>query len=227
MPRLYAAADAFVLPTRGEGWGIQYMEAMASALPVIGTRWSSHLDFMDDTNSYLIDVEQLVPVCSDQTAINPFYTADQLWAEPSAAHTAELMRVVFTQRAAAVATGARARADICRDWTIERSAAWIIERIAILSAHPSIAPKAEAAAHLPIQPAYQPEAAAAVEAIASHTAPVEPQAAGAAPQLAAVRWHAPVFEPSGYADDARAHHPLGSERPLCAARARGQRRARL
>jgi|GEM_PF-1697926 len=204
MPRLYAAADAFVLPTRGEGWGIPYMEAMASALPVIGTRWSSHLDFMDDNNTYLIDVEQLVPVCSEQTAINPFYTADQLWAEPSAAHTAELMRVVFTQRAAARTTGARARADICRNWTLERSAAWIIERIAILSAHPSIAPEAEAAAHLPTRPAYQPAAAAAVEAIASHTAPAEPQAAGANPQLAAVRWHAPVFEPSGYADDARA-----------------------
>src|SRR5207302_651774 len=33
MPALYAACDAFVLPSRGEGWGIPYMEAMASALP--------------------------------------------------------------------------------------------------------------------------------------------------------------------------------------------------
>jgi glycosyltransferase involved in cell wall biosynthesis len=26
MPRLYLAADAFVLPTRGEGWGLPYVE---------------------------------------------------------------------------------------------------------------------------------------------------------------------------------------------------------
>ena len=38
MPALYAAADAFVLPSRGEGWGLPYMEAMAAGLPVIGTR---------------------------------------------------------------------------------------------------------------------------------------------------------------------------------------------
>ena len=45
MPRaalrnLYAAADAFVLPTRGEGWGLPIAEAMAMALPVIATNWS-------------------------------------------------------------------------------------------------------------------------------------------------------------------------------------------
>jgi glycosyltransferase involved in cell wall biosynthesis len=29
MPRLYAAVDAFVLPTRGEGFGMPIMEAMS------------------------------------------------------------------------------------------------------------------------------------------------------------------------------------------------------
>jgi glycosyltransferase involved in cell wall biosynthesis len=29
MPRLYANFDAFVLPTRGEGWGLPIVEAMA------------------------------------------------------------------------------------------------------------------------------------------------------------------------------------------------------
>lgn len=29
MPRLYKAADAFVLPTHGEGWGLPLLEAMA------------------------------------------------------------------------------------------------------------------------------------------------------------------------------------------------------
>lgn len=36
MPHVYAAADAFVLPSRGEGWGRPHAEAMAMALPVIG-----------------------------------------------------------------------------------------------------------------------------------------------------------------------------------------------
>ena len=38
MPRLYAGADAYVLPTRGEGWGRPFMEAMAMGLPTIASR---------------------------------------------------------------------------------------------------------------------------------------------------------------------------------------------
>ena len=54
MPQLYAVADAYVSPTRGEGWGRTFMEAMSTGLPTIGTRWSGQLDFMNDDNAFLI-----------------------------------------------------------------------------------------------------------------------------------------------------------------------------
>ena len=57
MPRLYAGADAFVLASRGEGWGRPWMEAMAMGLPTIGSRWSGTTMFMDDANSWLVDGE--------------------------------------------------------------------------------------------------------------------------------------------------------------------------
>eukprot|EP00438_Fugacium_kawagutii_P018093 Skav224622 [mRNA] locus=scaffold2059:94942:99298:- [translate_table: standard] len=44
LPRLYRAADAFVLPSRGEGWGRPHVEAMSMALPVIATNWSGSTD---------------------------------------------------------------------------------------------------------------------------------------------------------------------------------------
>lgn len=34
------AADAFVLASHGEGWGLPIAEAMAMQLPVIATNWS-------------------------------------------------------------------------------------------------------------------------------------------------------------------------------------------
>jgi glycosyltransferase involved in cell wall biosynthesis len=37
---MYKAADAFVLPSHGEGWGRPIMEAMSMGLPVIATNWS-------------------------------------------------------------------------------------------------------------------------------------------------------------------------------------------
>jgi glycosyltransferase involved in cell wall biosynthesis len=40
MPLLYGGADAFVLPTRGEGWGLPILEAMAAGVPAIATNWS-------------------------------------------------------------------------------------------------------------------------------------------------------------------------------------------
>ncbi len=41
---IYDMADAFVFPTRGEGWGLPPREAAASGLPVIVTRWAGTAD---------------------------------------------------------------------------------------------------------------------------------------------------------------------------------------
>lgn len=54
MAQLYISADCYVLPTRGEGWNLTIMEAMACVVPVITTSWSAHLDFVNQSNGYLI-----------------------------------------------------------------------------------------------------------------------------------------------------------------------------
>jgi len=91
MPHLYAAADAFVLPTRGESYGMTLLEALACGVPVITTRWGAALEYLNDGNSFLINLEGLAPV--------PF--ADELlpghrWANPSIDHMQKLMRQVFS-----------------------------------------------------------------------------------------------------------------------------------
>lgn len=57
MPRLYASADCYVLPTRGEGYSLPALESGACGLPVITTRYSGQTDFLDNENSYLLDVD--------------------------------------------------------------------------------------------------------------------------------------------------------------------------
>jgi glycosyltransferase involved in cell wall biosynthesis len=46
--RMYKSVDAFVLPSRGEGWGRPYMEAMSMGLPVIATNWSGPTEFVNE-----------------------------------------------------------------------------------------------------------------------------------------------------------------------------------
>jgi glycosyltransferase involved in cell wall biosynthesis len=129
MPRLYRAADAFVLPTRGEGWGLPLMEAMASGLATIATAWGGHLDFMNAGNSWLIDVEALVPVSDAQARRSPFYAGGHKWAQPSIDHTARLMRLAFDDPARARRLGQAARDEIGTSWTPRRTADWIAGRI--------------------------------------------------------------------------------------------------
>ncbi|MHC4944357.1 MAG: glycosyltransferase family 4 protein [Planctomycetota bacterium] len=124
MPSLYKAADCFVMPTRGEGWGIPFTESMLMEVPVIATRWSGHLEFMNDENSYLIDVDETVPVDEEQVKDSPFY-AGHRWANPSKEHTRRLMRHVFENRAEARTKGREARQHILNHFTTHHAAAKI------------------------------------------------------------------------------------------------------
>ena len=53
----YRGLDAYISCTAGEGYGQTLAEAMACGIPAIASRNGGNLDFMNDDNSYLVDVE--------------------------------------------------------------------------------------------------------------------------------------------------------------------------
>jgi glycosyltransferase involved in cell wall biosynthesis len=112
IPRLYASADAFVLPTRGEGWGRPYMEALACECPVIATRWGGQMDFLHEGISDLLDYE-LVPVPGDTDSQ---LSAGHRWAEPSVEHLRQLMRSVFEHREESKQKAVLGRAEMVDKW---------------------------------------------------------------------------------------------------------------
>lgn len=122
---LYRSADCFVLPTRGEGWGMPILEAMACGLPVIATNWSSQADFMTESNSLRLEVESLVPA----VAKCPYYDGFR-WAQPSYEHLRALMRWVYEHQAEARAIGDRAAQDAARLWSWESAASKMMDLIA-------------------------------------------------------------------------------------------------
>eukprot|EP00607_Mallomonas_marina_P009630 CAMPEP_0182420584 /NCGR_PEP_ID=MMETSP1167-20130531/5500_1 /TAXON_ID=2988 /ORGANISM="Mallomonas Sp, Strain CCMP3275" /LENGTH=381 /DNA_ID=CAMNT_0024596739 /DNA_START=345 /DNA_END=1487 /DNA_ORIENTATION=+ len=56
MRDLLASADAFVLPTRGEGWGLPISEAMSMQLPVIVSNCTGPAYFTNDSTAYVLPV---------------------------------------------------------------------------------------------------------------------------------------------------------------------------
>ncbi len=77
MPSLYRACNAFVLFSRGEGFGLPYAEASLCGLPVIGTDCSGQSMFLKKDNSSLIDIDELAPV--KEGAMHVHYWDGQLF----------------------------------------------------------------------------------------------------------------------------------------------------
>ncbi len=103
---LIDCCDAYVSLHRSEGLGLTMAEAMLLGKPVIATRYSGNLDFMDDANSLLVDYKLVTlgkPV--------PPYDASARWAEPSVDHAAKLMRRLYDNQDYAAELGRVARRD--------------------------------------------------------------------------------------------------------------------
>jgi glycosyltransferase involved in cell wall biosynthesis len=60
---IYNMADAFVFPSRAEGWGLPLIEAMATGLPTISTNYSGHTEFLSHVEGLFMAVNhKMVPI---------------------------------------------------------------------------------------------------------------------------------------------------------------------
>ncbi|KAL7691504.1 putative glycosyl transferase, family 1 [Plasmopara halstedii] len=110
LPSLYKAANAFVLPSRGEGWGRPHVEAMAMELPVIATFWSGTTAYMTEENSYPLRVSRLIEI--EEGAFK-----GHKWADPCVEHLKELLLRVKNHPKEAVAKGKQARKDMVKNYS--------------------------------------------------------------------------------------------------------------
>jgi glycosyltransferase involved in cell wall biosynthesis len=115
---IYAQGHAFVLPTRGEGVGLPFLESMASGVPIITTGWGGHIDFLTSHNSFLVHYKLRPPVIgmNRRSSIsrqfrNLFSEKGQLWAEPNIGSLRSQMRKAYKNPHLCKMKGQRARRD--------------------------------------------------------------------------------------------------------------------
>ena len=85
MQQLYQNSDVFVLPSKGEGFGLPVGEALCNYKPVIATGYGGHLDMLKDDYPWLIDYNFS---CSSSHLAN----FGSYWVEPSVEHLVKLLK---------------------------------------------------------------------------------------------------------------------------------------
>lgn len=133
LPGLYTACDCFVMPYRGEGFGLPVLEAMACGLPVIVTAGGATDDFVRDEFAYRIP--------SARRGIGHEVSGMKLvgegWLlEPDLAALAGRMRHVVDHPAEARERGQLASRHVGRNFSWKNSAAVIAGRIRTLASSP-------------------------------------------------------------------------------------------
>jgi glycosyltransferase involved in cell wall biosynthesis len=109
----YKETDCFVFPTRGEGFGLTPLEAMATGIPSIVTGWSGPDEYMNFNVGWIID-HTFSPAKNFSDVIYKEECGD--WAEPSKEHLIELMRYAYNHRDEVKEKGKNAAEYVKNNW---------------------------------------------------------------------------------------------------------------
>jgi glycosyltransferase involved in cell wall biosynthesis len=108
---LIGNCTALISLHRSEGLGLNMIDAMLLEKPVIATKYSGNLDFMNKDNSYLIDGKYV-----ETTMKHGVYQGSR-WMEPDIDQAAEAIYDIFTSPEKAAEIGKRARSDILKQYS--------------------------------------------------------------------------------------------------------------
>jgi len=132
VPQFYRGGDAFVLATRGEGFGLPILEALACGLPVVTTGATGPLDYLLKDGKPLPGVH-LVPAKTKLfDGRDSCYYDGFDWMQPSVAQLRKKMRYVFENIKAEKEKALRTSEYIRREWTWARAADRVIKRLEII-----------------------------------------------------------------------------------------------
>jgi glycosyltransferase involved in cell wall biosynthesis len=123
---------AYVSLHRSEGYGLTLAESMELGTPVIATGYSGNMDFMDKTNSMMVDYD-LIDVADSSGA----YRIKSRWADPSIESAAKYMRQLFVDPVFAGNLGNAGKSAVKDNFDLSRTAKFIHQRVGALNSSTS------------------------------------------------------------------------------------------
>ncbi len=131
MPNFYKSFDCYVMPTRGEGFGLPFLEAMACGVPTIGPKWGGNTEFMNDKNSILVN-GAIVPIRHGEfLKLQPQYSG-QRWFDINEELLSKSMRWMYNNPTEAKKLSSVALEDVKNKWTWVHTVDKIYDRLLCL-----------------------------------------------------------------------------------------------
>lgn len=125
--RFHQSFDCFVLPHRGEGWGIPQMEALLLGKPVISTNCGGIHEYLThNENALLLDYE-MEKVNNSRN--KEWYTPDQKWAKVSIGQLRQFMRQVYTNQTEAAEMGKKGKEIVDKLFSLKAVGLQMRERL--------------------------------------------------------------------------------------------------
>jgi glycosyltransferase involved in cell wall biosynthesis len=109
---IYRGVNCFVLPSRGEGIGRTYLDALMMGVPIIATGWSGNTDFLNKENSFLIKYK-LVEIEKRHFLKYPGFYGSK-WAEPDVEDLKKIMKFVYNQFSVARKKAEKGKKDVLK-----------------------------------------------------------------------------------------------------------------
>lgn len=140
--QLYASADVYIQPARGEGFGMTIAEAMMCGIPVITPDFGGHTDFATNETALWVK-SKAVPCdklpCVKKTEKEPpsvfgWETESELkWMEPDVSDLGKKMMYAYKNRKAMLKKAEKAKAWLDTYFTWDAAAKIVAQRVGILT----------------------------------------------------------------------------------------------
>lgn len=129
LARMYRMANVFLWPSRGEGFGLPPLEALACGMPVIASNHSAHLEYL------LKDGQPRPGVLLLDGKVEPYDQGDSMyypgfnWFNPSETHLRKLMRSAYNNYKELKKQAMETSSVMRKEWSWSKSCEKIVERL--------------------------------------------------------------------------------------------------